>query len=404
MVDDHVGTIGERLRSCRRFRGMSLQALADRTGLSKSFLSMVENGQRALDRRSHIDAVVEALDISPSDLTGQPSPFRDGRQAAAHAAVPTLRLTLLDSALDDPMDIPARPLDVLAEEVRRAGTLEKACNYAVLGRILPDLIAELHVRATAGDGAEQAAALPLLVQACQSAFYTLKDLGYSELSWIAAEQARDAALRLDNPVWIGTAEFLRAHALMGAKARQRALRRTTEAADLVQAQGGDGLGAEIYGMLHLAGALAAATLSRPDTAHDHLAEAAEVADHIGESDSEELRSGFGPTNVGIWRLAIAMELGDSEQAVEVGQDIEPARMWRGRRAMFHCDLGRAYAAVPGRERQAVGHLREAERLAPQRIRAYPLARDSIAVMLTRAKATAGGRDLRGLAYRMGLPH
>ncbi len=45
-------TIGARLRTLRRWRGKSQVELAGLAGLSPSFLSMVETGQRPLDRRS----------------------------------------------------------------------------------------------------------------------------------------------------------------------------------------------------------------------------------------------------------------------------------------------------------------------------------------------------------------
>lgn len=50
-------TIGARLRTLRRWRGMTQVELAGLAGLSPSFVSMVETGQRPLDRRSHIAAV-----------------------------------------------------------------------------------------------------------------------------------------------------------------------------------------------------------------------------------------------------------------------------------------------------------------------------------------------------------
>ena len=58
MADEEHVSIGTRVRSCRRYRGMSLQVLADRSGLSKSFLSMVENGQRQLDRRQAVNRLI----------------------------------------------------------------------------------------------------------------------------------------------------------------------------------------------------------------------------------------------------------------------------------------------------------------------------------------------------------
>ncbi len=47
---------------------MSLDTLAGLTGLSKGFLSMVENGHRQMDRRSHVEAVANALRVSTEVL------------------------------------------------------------------------------------------------------------------------------------------------------------------------------------------------------------------------------------------------------------------------------------------------------------------------------------------------
>ena len=58
-------TIGARLRTLRRWRGMTQTQVAGLAGLSPSFLSMVETGQRPLDRRSHIAALAECPARSP---------------------------------------------------------------------------------------------------------------------------------------------------------------------------------------------------------------------------------------------------------------------------------------------------------------------------------------------------
>jgi transcriptional regulator with XRE-family HTH domain len=56
------------LRRLRRRRGLTLVVLADLSGLSASFLSMVENGQRALNRRDHVNAVAAALHVAPAEI------------------------------------------------------------------------------------------------------------------------------------------------------------------------------------------------------------------------------------------------------------------------------------------------------------------------------------------------
>ncbi len=50
----------------------------------------------------------------------------------------------------------------------------------------------------------------------------------------------------------------------------------------------------------------------------------------------------------------------------------------------------------------MGVLVHAERLAPQRIRNDVIVREVVAGLLRRARRDAGGRELRGLAWRMGV--
>ena len=56
------------LRRVRRRRGLTLAVLAELSGLSASFLSMVENGQRALSRRDHVNALAVALRVCPAEI------------------------------------------------------------------------------------------------------------------------------------------------------------------------------------------------------------------------------------------------------------------------------------------------------------------------------------------------
>ena len=50
------------MRRCRRLRGVTLDVLAERTGLSKGFLSQVENGRREASL-STLEAITEALSV-----------------------------------------------------------------------------------------------------------------------------------------------------------------------------------------------------------------------------------------------------------------------------------------------------------------------------------------------------
>ena len=75
-----------------------------------------------------------------------------------------------------------------------------------------------------------------------------------------------------------------------------------------------------------------------------------------------------------------------------------------RRADFFADMGRGLAREPRTRAEAVRCLRRAEEAAPQRIRNSAPVRETVAYLLNRARAAAGGPELRGMAARMGLPH
>jgi transcriptional regulator with XRE-family HTH domain len=67
VAGDTIALIGQRLRGFRRARGMSLQELAEATGVSVSMLSLVERG-KASPSIGTLIAISAALEIHMSDL------------------------------------------------------------------------------------------------------------------------------------------------------------------------------------------------------------------------------------------------------------------------------------------------------------------------------------------------
>src|SRR6266516_2456250 len=68
--------VGERLRALRRFRRATLRTVAERSGLSESFLSQVERGRSSASIES-LRRVADALGVSMADLfepDGLPGP------------------------------------------------------------------------------------------------------------------------------------------------------------------------------------------------------------------------------------------------------------------------------------------------------------------------------------------
>ncbi|MGH3865202.1 MAG: hypothetical protein ACRDQ4_03525 [Pseudonocardiaceae bacterium] len=133
-----------------------------------------------------------------------------------------------------------------------------------------------------------------------------------------------------------------------------------------------------------------------------LENAAELAARTGEGNAYGL--GFGPINVDLYRIAGLLELGDHERVVSIAEGMNPeAHANRSRQVAYWADYGRALARLRGRHDEAVMALRRAELISPYRIQRNPIIREVLAELLARSRRDAVGRELRGMAYRAGLP-
>lgn len=401
-------TIGARLRTLRRWRGKSQVELAGLAGLSPSFLSMVETGQRPLDRRSHIAALASALKVSETDLVGGPHLTPDPLQSDPHMGIPSLRVALQTNTLTTPAVDQARPLSELAHVVAdKIEPSRRACNYVVAGQLLPDVLDELHYHvAAAADEAAEQLALQSLVEACVCATFTAKNLNYTDLAHLAALRAEEAAVRLNDPIYKGKADFVWLLTLPRAGSWNRNLIAAERVADTLQPHAADPLGLQVLGMITLTASLAAASVQRGDTAQHWLSEATGIAERIPDQPMANWQS-FSTTNVNIWRVSVGVERGEAgptmlKLAEQVSLDGLDKRS--SRRADFFADVGRGLAREPRTRGDAVRWLRRAEEAAPQRIRNSAPVRETVSYLLNRARAAAGGPELRGMAARMGLPH
>jgi transcriptional regulator with XRE-family HTH domain len=401
-------TIGARLRTLRRWRGMTQVELAGLADLSPSFVSMVEHGTRLLDRRSHIAGLAAALRVSETDLVGGPHLSRDRLQSDPHMAIPPLRVALQTNTLTNPAVDQARPLDELQKTVfGQIEPLRRVCDYVGVGKLLPDVLDELHWHiAQAIDEPAKRLALESLVEACVIAAAVAKELNYMDLAYLAASRAKEAAVLLDDPVQTGKADFMWLLTLPRAGSWDRNLVAAEQSANELEPYAHDPLGLQVLGMITLTASLSAAAIQRGDRAAHWLDQAAEVAARVPDEPMHTWQS-FSPTNVSIWRVTIGVERGEAggtvlDMAKDVNLDLfEPKA---SRRASFLVDVGRGLAREPRTRAEAVRWLRQAEDTAPQRVRNSAAVRETVAYLLNRATATAGGRELRGMAARMGLPH
>ncbi|GDY28683.1 helix-turn-helix domain-containing protein [Gandjariella thermophila] len=404
-MDDQTHDIGRRLREIRHWRRKSLKVVAELAGLSQGHLSRLETGQRRLDKRSTIVALAAALDVAPSELIGQPLRWQDPAMAEAQVTIPALRLAVVGTELGDTGHGHTRPVADLRAEVDRCVSLRSACDFAAMGRLLPDLLVDLYATAAAARGDDRQQVLQLLIRTLNSAMTLAHAFGYTDLAYLVTERGVHVAEELRSPAWSAIAAFSRTHALLPIGGHTSAYVLASRAADQARSATGEANGdpaLAAYGALCMVSALMAAVTGKIDESESRLAEAEAVAQRTGEAGPDV--AFFGPTNVAIYRMNSALERGELDRAAVLADGVDPDRIASAeRRAKYWLDSGRVLSALRGREGDAVAAFRRSEALAALRLRSNVYAREAVTDLLPRVRRdSAEGRELRGIAYRMGI--
>jgi len=309
--------IGARARMIHRRRGLSLAVAAGLAGITKTYLSMLELGQRGFNRRGLIEDLAEALGCSVADLTGQPYLAPDRATAEGREALPGISLALNDVGPDEVPDVTPRPLDELVAWATSANEHRDQGRFSLAGRDLGTLLTELQAHALTAGGADRDRAFTALVQSCVVAGDVANRLaGNGDLSVSATGRGYDMACRHGDPGLIGLARWIWAIRLVEFGARGRASRVLAAGIDELgpsaRLRSADTLPAEMLGFLHLVSAQRAARDKQNDDAQAYLAEAEGIAVRIGECNGMCMH--FGPTNVAVWRLGIGIEMGEGGRA------------------------------------------------------------------------------------------
>jgi transcriptional regulator with XRE-family HTH domain len=394
MYEDDSNLIGRRVREIRSWRRITQIALAQLAGISPAYLSMIERGQRPVTKRTVLEALASALQVSPVELTGKPYAPTDESSGQAHAGMAAIEDALTGWRVGEVPDVPQRPWPAVRAQVDHLDSvLRPKAEYGEQARLLPTLTRDLLAASAVSEHRRDA--LIGLVSVYKAAAYLAHDLGVIGLPVLAVERMREVAAELDDPVWIGYAAYQRAQLLSGGnRARQYEL--AVGVADMSSSR------IEVRGLAHLTAALASAAQGSGDAARDHLTEASTLADMLEPDVSPWMRTNFGRTNVGIWRVSIGLELGLGGRIAEIAEKVRPEGVSQSRQAAYWIDYGRGLLAERKTRDRGLVALLNAERLAPQKVRNNVFAREAVSSLLVNARREAGGRELRGLAWRMGV--
>lgn len=381
-----------RLRDDRR---KSLQVIAELAGMSTTTLWRIEQGKRALASQAEVVALAKALQIAPDELNRLPIPApANGHTDSAVAAVDHALLAVSHHLPGGQV----LPVDALRSRV--TATVDALCRCdqeREVGAALPDLIRDLHTTIAAGRDLGELLPLAAWLHTQATASW-LRLVGASvDLRGQAVMLARQAAQEHGTAASMGLVAAAGASVALAkgafdiAQAGLDAVSMPTNSAETMQ----------LAGLLALRRSVVAAVDKRRGDVDAPLEYAGELAARTGEGNAFGL--GFGPTNVGCFRLQGLVEAGDHEQAVSVAESLHPEAQDQVFQAYYWCDYGRALARLRGRNDDAVRAFRRAELISPHRVLRNPLTREVLGELLPRTRRDSPtGQELRAMARRAKL--
>lgn len=365
----------------------------DRRSLLKHGLAVTALPVLGLDDAEFVPA---RLTLSPPQPTFWAAPIFD-------AVINPLGATRRVRSAPDTKPV-SRPDDesMLRECVDNATSVSLSAGYADLARLLPDLIGCAESANAQAQGDERPAVLCVLSDVYAVAGWTLIKADHSLGAWLAAQRAVQAAQEADDALRLAAATRCLAEVHMRAHNFEEATRMAFLAAiHLDAAPPADRRAALcLRGAALLSASAAAARRGDSHEAYASLKVATTCARELDEERSD-LGTVFGPTNVCIHRVAVAVELGDAHEAARhiptVDLDRMPASLTE-RRARFLIDAARSHAQLKD-DSTALYALLQAERFAPAELRQHRLTRKLVPQLLSRERGTP---ELRALADRCGL--
>ena len=404
MADAYL--VGERIAYHRKRLGLSQVEFAGLVGRSESWVSQVERGVRPVDRMSVLQRVADVLSVTVAELRGN-GEARDVDERPE--ALDTIRLALtghpaiaqlLGTAT---LTAPAQQMETLRRQHAGIWELVHASRYGEVAPILAALIPSLETAVrTAGSEQVQAEARELLGDTYQAVAALMVKIGETDAAWIAADRAGFCAEAAGSPLAVAASMFRMAHVFLALGQIDQAHHVATSTAVALQPKLTADARPEIlslFGASHLILAVAAARDNNRSEAHDYLDIARKIAEQLGE-DRDDYGTEFGPTNVAVHEISVAVELGDAGQAIELAQQVSPTNLSPERQARYLLDLAQAYA-MRRQIGEALRALQEAERIAPEEARVHYVGR-AVARDLLQLSGVRSRPELRDLAERFGV--
>ena len=370
---DKAESVGDLVSRYRQERDWSRRRLGQEIGRSMSWVSQVERGELSVTDTNVLGRLAALFGVPLSEFVEASMGPDADKIVRSRPYVEEVRLAIAGYPVAGSLEskatlgVSAVELRRFENEVRKAWELVHSSSYAELGPTLAQLILDLEASSRIVEKIGAVRILSCLADAYQVAAAMLTKVGDYGAAWVAGDRAIRAGERCDDRGLILAGQLRMAHTLLNSEEKELARHVLTQGVRMVN-------GVEESadpGLISLAGACALllgileAREHNSEEAERHLAIAVKFANSLG-SDHNEYGTEFGPTNVAMHAVAIAVELGNGQQAIDRAKMVKSGVLSPERQARFLIDIARAHV-LTRTPKQAVLALLEAEKIAREEL-------------------------------------
>jgi transcriptional regulator with XRE-family HTH domain len=379
--------------------GLTQEQCAQLKGCTVSAWRKWESGERQVASFSdwiEIARILRVRDLYV--LTGLPVGVMP-EEPGEHESVPAIRAAMVSF---NPRLTGEPDVGQLEAAVRTAWEIwQERRPFRQIGMMLPELITLARATIPLVDGPERdrllrtVSMLYFLTRA-----YTYR-VGASDVSTLSADRAMAAAIKADDLDYRAAAAWNVGMVLAAQGHADVVVELATDATAMLEPTLADAppQRMSVYGALHLQ---RAAQFARLGDEHG-VAAAMEIADRVAGTTGErnDFRTVFGPTNVAVHRVWLAVELSRPREAIRAAQSCDVSVLPSvERRFSYFVALAKAYS-TRGEDVAAMHMLLRAERESSDELRLNREVRAIVREQLRRENSLTRA-DLRPLADRMGV--
>jgi transcriptional regulator with XRE-family HTH domain len=398
-------TPGDLVRNYREEKNWSRKRLADQMHRSASWVAHIERGEIRLIDLTVIQRLAAVLGVPLQEFI-EATLGPDAETARNRPYVEQLRLAIAghpapDSIIRPVTDGPACDLESLRQRTLHVWERIHASAYRDMGPAIAALIRELENASRAAAKTQRPELLSLLAQTYQAAAAMLVKVGDRGAGWVAADRAIAAAERTRDPALILAGQLRMARTLLDSSEQALArhvLTQATQRHEAIIARGDHGL-ISLVGSSALLLAILHARDANTEAAEQCLMVARRLAAVLG-ADRNYHDTEFGPTNVAMHAVGVAVELGNGQQALDRAAHVRHAeQLSPERQARYLVDMARAHLLTRS-GRDALRALVKAEQIAAEELAESPRVAELIDDIeaLNRRPRMSGLRELRQRLY------